>query len=169
MTAPVAVCGSLSMLVVRDFFDPFRHAIGEAEAIRAVEAIGGVFTHTPGIRCHGGPCADELSQDVDRDRIIGNTALSWERIELNRGNAGRWSHPAPPGDCAGPSASRARTHPMWPALGTTHVPNNGSVSEGLQIVTNSRVNPSPTHQSSGKRQRAPVSPARRRKTLTAST
>ena len=139
------------MLFVRDFFDPFRHAIGEAEAIRAVEAIGGVFTYPPGIRCHGGPCADELPQDVDRDRIIGNTALSWDRIELNRGNAGRWSHPAPPGDCAGPSASRARTHPMGRALETTHVPINDSVSEGLQIVTNSRVNSSPDHQSSGQR------------------
>ena len=144
------------MLFVRDFFDLFRHAIGEVEAIR------GVSTYPPGIRCHGGPCAGELSQDVDRDRTIvigsqprissaaqfgppfvyvnsGRIALSWDRIELNRGNAGRWSHPAPPGDCAGPSASRARTHPTGPALGTTHVPTNGPVSEGLQIMTNSRV------------------------------
>ena len=39
---------------------------------------------------------------------------------------------------------------MGSALGTTPVPNNGSVSEGLQIVTNSKVNPSPKYQSSGK-------------------
>ena len=168
MTAPVAVCGSLSMLFFRDFFDPSRHATGE------VEAITGVSTYPPGIRYGDGPCDGELSQDVDRDRTIvigsqprmssaaqfvppfvyvnsGRIALSWDRIELNRGNTGRWSHPAPTGDCAGPSTSHAGTHPMGPALGTTHVPNNGSVSEVLPIVTNSRVNPSPKHQSSGKR------------------
>ena len=169
MTAPdVDICGSLPMLFVRDSVDPFRHAIGEVDAIR------GVSTYPPDMRSHGGPRTGELSQDVDRDRTsvignqprmssaaqfgppfvsvnIGRIALSWDRIELNRLNAGRWSHPAPPGDCAGPSASRARTHPMGPALGTTPVPNNNSVSEGLQIVTNSRVNPSPKHQSSGQR------------------
>ena len=157
-----------STLSVRDFIDPFRYAIGDVEAFR------GVSTYSPGIRCHGGPRAGELSQDVDRDRTIvvgsqprmssaaqfgpafvyvnsGRIALSWDRIELNRGNAGRWSHPAPPGDCAGPSALRARTHPMGLALGTTPVPNNNSVSEDLQIVTNSRVNPSPKHQPSGQR------------------
>ena len=101
------------MPCVRDFFDPFRHAIGE------VDAIGGVSTYPPGIRCHGGPCASKVFQNVDRDRTIvignqprmsraaqfgppfiyvnsGRIALSWNRIELNRGNAGRWSHPAPP-------------------------------------------------------------------------
>ena len=113
MTAPVAVCGSLSMLSVRDSFDPFRHALAEVEAIR------GISTYPPDMRCHGGPRTGELSQDIDRDRtsVIGSQprmssaaqfgppflyvnsgriALSWDRIELNRGNAGRWSHPAPP-------------------------------------------------------------------------
>jgi len=94
------------MLSVRVFLDPFRHAIGEVDAIR------GVSTYPPDMRCHGRPCAGELSQDVDRDRtsVIGNQprisraaqfgppfvsvnsgriALSWDRIELNRGNARR--------------------------------------------------------------------------------
>ena len=109
------------MLFVRDSFDPFPHAIGEVDAIR------GVSTYPPDMRGHGGPCTGELSQDVDRDLTIvngnqprisraaqfgppfvyvnsGRIALSWDRIELNRGNARRWCHPAPPGDCAGPSA-----------------------------------------------------------------
>ena len=29
-------------------------------------------------------------------RMSTEIALSWDRIELNRGNAGRWFHPAPP-------------------------------------------------------------------------
>ena len=101
------------MLSVRIFFDPSRDAIGEVDAIR------GVSTYPPDMRCHGRPCAGELSQDVDRDRTIvngsqprmisaaqfgpafvyvnsGRIALSWDRIELNRGNAGWRSHPAPP-------------------------------------------------------------------------
>ena len=56
------------MLFVRDSFDPFRHAIGEVDAIR------GVSTYPPDMRGHGGPRTGELSQDVDRDRtsVIGN-------------------------------------------------------------------------------------------------